>query len=134
MTDKESTGWLQKVGWQLISFKFLSFWVSVILLVLCWGSLQVIFLQTVDIATTLHKQGYINQDAVKEIITHSLTTLYDSALSHILVFAGVIISGIMTIKGVSYYTDSKQTQAVIHKMNGDATKEDLKKFLPKKGQ
>lgn len=135
LIDKEDwKEWLNKLKWQIISFKFLSFWVAIILLVSVWFSLERLHNKSVKVATDLYKADIIEKGSVTTIITHSQTTLYSSALSHILIFAGACITGIFAIKGVSYYTDSKQAQTVINKINGDATKEDLKKFLPKKGK
>lgn len=133
--DKEDwKDWFNKLKWQLISFKFISFWTAIVLLVCAWISLEHIQDKTVETAKELYKLEYITKDNVANIITHSQTVLYDSALSHILIFAAACITGILTVKGISYYTDGKQTQTVINKMNGDATKEDLKKFLPRRGK
>jgi hypothetical protein len=126
--------WLSKLGWQLISFKFLSFWVGIVLLVGTWLSLSNLFDSSVKTAELLYSKGYITKDGVTSIITHSQTILYDQALSHALIFFAAMFASIFAIKGVSYYTESKTTQAVLNKMNDDSSKEDLKKFLPKAGQ
>lgn len=131
--DREDWGsWFNKLKWQLISFKFISFWTAIILLVAAWISLDTLQDKTVTTAKELYKQEYITKDNVTTLITHSQTVLYDAALSHILIFAAACITGILAIRGVSYYTDHQERREVIKKLNGDATKEDLKKFLPKK--
>lgn len=126
--------WFSKICWQLISFKFLSFWTSVVLLVVTWLSLEGLFDKSIKTAESLFSKGYITKEAVTAIITHSQTTIYDQALSHLLIFFAALFASIFAIKGVSYYTDSKTTQAVLNKMENNSTEEDLKKFLPKAGQ
>lgn len=126
--------WLSKLGWQLISFKFLSFWVSVTLLVSSWISLDHLLEKSVATAERLYSKGYISKEGVANIVTHSQTILYDQALSHLLIFFAALFASVFAVKGVSYFTDSKTTQAVLNKMNGDTTKEDLKQFLPKAGK
>lgn len=125
--------WFWKIKWQLISFKFQSFWISILLLVASWWSLAALHDKSIHTAEKLFKLKYIDQNSVTNIITHSQTVLFDVALGHILTFSGVILTSIIAIKGVSYYTNHKTTEAVLKKMNGDTTKEDLKRFLPKKG-
>lgn len=126
--------WFSKLKWQLISFKFLAFWTVIFMMIGCWRSLGALQERSVVVATELFKKGYITKDHVATIITHSQTVLYDSALSHLLIFCGAILASIITLKGVSYWQEGKTKAAVIQKMNGDATKEDLKQFLPRQGQ
>lgn len=132
--DREDwTDWWGKLKWQLISFKFLSFWTCITMLILAWLSLIQLYERSIDVAKDLYKHEYIAKEDVSKIVTHTMTTLFDSALSHILIFAGATLTCIVAVKGVSYYTNSKQTSEVIRKLDGDTTKEDLKKFLPKRG-
>ena len=127
--------WINKLKWQLISFKFLSFWTAIVLLVGSWFSLEELHDKSIAVATALYKQGFLTKDNLTTIITHSQTVLYDAALSHILIFSAAVITGILAIKGMSYYTDSKQTSEVIKKLDDNSSSgEDLKKFLPKKGK
>jgi hypothetical protein len=125
--------WFCKLKWQFISFKFLAFWTFVVLLAASELGLIYIYKYSIRITTSLFKAGYITKDHVATIITHTQTTLFDIALSHLLVFFGAAIASIIAIKGVSYWTNSKQTSAAIDKVES-IQKEDLKQYLPKKGQ
>lgn len=134
--DKEDwSNWIAKVKWQLISFKFLAFWVFTLLIIFFWYSIERLHNHVVYTAKDLFTGGYIKQADVATIITHSQTVLYDVALSHILLFLGAILASVIAIKGVSYYTDGQKTKAVIDKIGPTEgeTAEDLKQFLPKKG-
>ena len=126
--------WFKKLKWELISFKFLSFRALVILLILSWFSLSNLHETSIEVAKTLHTEKFIETKDVSGLITHSQTVLYDKALSHLLVFFGAVLAAVIAIKGVSYWTESKQTSEVIKKLNGDTTKDDLKKFLPRRKQ
>lgn len=129
---KDWCDWFAKLKWQLISFKFLSFWVFIVLLVGSWYSLAKIHERAISVAETLFKNKMINQAGVVTIITHSYSVLYDAALSHLLIFFGATIASVIAIKGMSYFTDSQKTRAVISKMES-SNEEDLKKYLPKNG-
>lgn len=135
LLDKEDwTNWLGKLKWQLISFKFLAFWTFIFLLIGAWLSLKVILLEVIERSTALYKLGYLTKEGLATIITHTETVLYDSALSHVLLFSTAVITGILAIKGVSYYTDGKSTSEVIKKLDTGTSNADLKKFLPKQGK
>lgn len=118
-----------KFKWQFISFKFLSFWTFIILLIVAGMSLFKIFMVSVAFSKELYTLGFIEKKNVAELIMHSQTVLFDTALSHILLFFGAVIGSIIAIKGVSYWTNSTQKTATIKAI----TKEniDLKAFLPK---
>lgn len=122
-----------KIKWQLISFKFLSFWTFVFLLVTAWGSLVAIYYKSLKTVKELYVANMITQEQVSQIIINTQNTLFDTALSNILIFSGAILGSIIAIKGVSYWTNSEQVKEVIKKteMNGS---EDLKQFLPKNGK
>jgi len=126
--------WIQKLLWQVISFKFLSFWVSIVLLVLSWVSLGHLYEASTHTAERLYKQGFITKEGATQIITHSQTVLYDQALSHLLLFFAAIFASVFAVKGMSYYTDSVTTKAVINKMPEQTSPDDLKKYLPTSGK
>jgi hypothetical protein len=125
-----------KLKWQLISFKFLSFWAYTILLIFFWFSLEHLHQQSIMYAKEMFKEKLITSVQVSELINHSQTTLYDTALSHLLLFLGTIVTAILAIKGVSYVTEGQKERSVINKMSSESVedKENLKKFLPKKGK
>ena len=125
--------WFCKLKWQFISFKFLAFWTLLIMLAGSGVGLALVYRYSLKILKELYKSGYLTKDHVSAIIMHTQTTLFDVALSHLLMFFGTAIAAIITIKGVSYWTDSKQTSAAIGKLD-TIQKEDLKQYLPKKGQ
>ena len=122
--------WFKKLKWHLISFKFLSFYTVIALLVAAWLSLERMQHKTVMIAKELYKEEYIAKAAVADIIKHSQTVLFDSALNHIAVAASVVLSAIIAIKGVSYVMKSKQTSEVVKKMENGQLAKNLKRFLP----
>ena len=93
--------WFSKIKWQLISFKFLSFWVFILLLVFSLLSLGLMYKYSIVVASDLFKKGYITKENVTTIITHSQTVLFDVSLSHLLLFFGAAIGSVIAIKGVS---------------------------------
>ncbi len=122
-----------KLKWQFISFKFLSFWAYTTLLICFWFSLEHLHQQSIKYAKEMFKEELITSAQVTELINHSQTVLYDTTLSHLLLFLGTIITAIIAIKGVSYVTEGQRKRAVINKIGDSAEKnEDLKKFLPKR--
>jgi len=124
----------RKLKWQLISFKFLSFWAYTGLLVFFWYSLESLHHHSIEYAQDMFKEKLITSTQVSELINHSQTVLYDTALSHLLLFLGTIITALVAIKGVSYVTEGQRSRTVINKMGENTERnEDLKKFLPKKG-
>lgn len=123
--------WICKIKWQLISFKFIAFWIFTILLTGSGICLALLHSYSIAVARDLYSKGFITKDHLATIITHSQTVLFDIALSHLLIFFGAIMGSIVAIKGVSYWTDSKKTTEIINKTENV---DDLKKFLPKKGQ
>lgn len=133
--DLEWRAWFSKIKWQLISFKFLSFWVSIGLLIAAWVSLFNIFEYTVRVAIDLHEKDYISGAELTDIINHSQSIMFNSALSHVLVLSGAILASIVAIRGVSYYTESKTTCEALKKVESNKPKstEDLKKFLYPRG-
>jgi hypothetical protein len=134
--DPDWQDWAAKLRWQLISFKFLSFWACIVLLVAVFRCLWDTYFKTINIATELYKQGILTKDNLSSIIISTQAALFDNALAHILLFAGTVLTSIVTIKGVSYVTNARKTAAVINKMDTPTTtaaKEDLKQFLPKAG-
>lgn len=126
--------WFKKLKWELISFKFLSFWTLICLLILCWWSLAKLHTNSIEVAKSLKTEGYIEKEAVSALIIHSQTVIYEKALGHVLLFFGTVLVSIIAIKGVSYWTDSNQTAELIKKLDSTSTNEDLKKFLPNKSR
>lgn len=124
--------WFRKLKWQTISFKFLSFFSVLILLVLFWLSLEEVFKRTVSIAKDLKEGGYVTQEGVTEIVTKSQSVLYDSALSHLMVAGAAVLAAIIAIKGVSYFVNGNQINNVVKKMENGNIKDNLSRFLPKK--
>jgi len=128
----ETKAWLSKIRWQLISFKFLSFWAFVIILVGLWFSLESLHVMSIDVAKELYTGQFIDKVQVTTIITTSQEILYNKALSHILTFIGAILAAIIAIKGVSYWTESSTTKEALKKVNGNEdVNNNLRKFLKK---
>ena len=124
-----------KLKWQLISFKFLSFWAYTLLLLFFWYSIEHLHKQTILTSQDMLKNKLITSPQLSDIIKHSQTTLYDVALSHILIFLGTIITAIIAVKGVSYVTQGQKERSIINKLSDNPeNNENLKKFLPKKGK
>lgn len=121
--------WFTKLKWQLISFKYVSFFTSLFLLIVGWLAVNNAHNTTVDTVKVLFKEGYIDQAAVASIITHSQTVLYDNVLNHLFVAASVILSAIIAIKGVTEYIAIKQNTEVVKKLDDSAVKDNLKRFL-----
>ena len=124
--------WFCKLKWHFISFKFLSFWTFIVLLIGSVASLFYVYAYSIKVTSELYKRGLLTKDHVSTIITHVQTTLFDVALSHLLIFFGAAITSVIAIKGVSYWTNAKQTSTAINKVD-NIQKEDLKQYLPKKG-
>jgi hypothetical protein len=124
-------GWGNKLKWQLISFKFLAFWAFVGMLIAAFRCLWDFYFKTIDIATGLCKAGLLSKADLSQIIMHTQSVIFDSAFSHVLLFAGTAITSIIAIKGVNYYTDNKRTVEAIRRMDNTTheAKEDLKKFI-----
>ena len=134
--DPDWQDWARKIRWQLASFKSLAFWSFIILLITAFRCLWHIYFRTIEASTELYKLGYLTKDGLSNIITHSQTVIFDTALSHVLIFAGTAITAIIAIQGVNYVTDARKTSEVLKKMDTPNTpkgKEDLKAFLPKPG-
>lgn len=129
--NSDWSAWFRKIRWQFISFKVQAFWVFSVCLVASWLHVVHIYKDTVKSAKELFSGGFITQEGVVQMITGAQKTLFETALNHILTFAGVILTGILAIKGFSYFTSSKQTTKVIEKMGDDVSMDDLKQFLPK---
>lgn len=117
---------------ELLSFKFLSFFTVIFLIVAAWIGLERLFIKTVLIAKSLYLENIIDKDNVTKLITHSQTVLYDSALGHIMLTTGAILSAIIAVKGVAYIMDSKKDTEVLKKLtNGDVSK-NISRFVSKK--
>jgi len=120
-----------KIKWQLISFKFLSFWAYTGLLFFFWRSLDTLHKQSIDYAKEMFKEHLITSAQVSELINHSQTVLFDTALSHLLIFLATILTALIAIKGVSYITDGQKERVIINKMSDNAeSNANLKKYLP----
>lgn len=128
------SSWANKVFWQIISFKFLSFWCATFLLVSAWFSLQGIFDKYTYTAERLQEEGHITKDGLVTLLTHAQTVMYDSALSHLLIFFAAIFASVFAVKGISYMTEARTTSDVLKRLPDDTSKEDLKQFLPKEGK
>ena len=133
--DIEQDSWFSKVKWQIISFKFLAFWVSIGLLVTAWVSIVRTYQYTIDTTTTLYEKKIIDSNQFTAIITHTQDVLFNLALGHVLVLAGAILAGIIALKGVSYYTEGKNTVQALKQLDKPSVPSlrYLKKFLPPNG-
>jgi hypothetical protein len=133
MAEKRSDWkkWFRKIKWQLISFKFLSFFGVLSLLVAVWFSLESLFVKTVGIAEELYKKEFITQEGLSDIITKAHSTLYNDALGHLLVAAAAVLTAVIAIKGVTYFTESRQTTEVVKKLHNGELSSNLERFLPR---
>jgi hypothetical protein len=124
--------WGNKLKWNLISFKFLSFYTVIGILLASWYALERIYKETISTAKELHSEGLIDQQGVFELIKHIQTVLFDSAVGHIAVAASVVLSAIIAAKMVSYYSDSRQASEVVKKLENGQLSGNLDRFLPKR--
>lgn len=125
--------WWGKVKWQLISFKFLSFWTFILLSIGSCYWLWLVYFKTIYILEKLVQNNILPKEKLSEIIINIQNILFNTALSNILLFFGTSLASVIAIKGVSYYTNSKNTVEAIKKIDSNpSAKEDLKQFFVKK--
>jgi len=132
--DKEDwKEWFLKFKWNFISFKFQAFWSSIVLFILSGYFICFVYLKSIDVVIFLHEKGYISKESVESIIIHTQSVLYDKALSSLLIFFGTLLTSIIAVKGVHYFSESQKYKAVVDKLKHDGSEEDrdLKKYLPK---
>jgi len=123
--------WVLKLKWQLISFKFLSFSVVLYLLVKAWGILHKVYMENVALVESLYEKQVLSKSGASEVLMHTQTVLYDSALSHMLTAVTTILTAIIAIKGVSYFTHSRQLTEVVKKLGNGHVEKNISKFLPR---
>lgn len=129
---KDWKDWLNKVKWQLISFKVMSFIAFFLLLILSWLSLEEVYNDSVQVTERLYERGMIGKEQVVTLLTQSREILYDKALSHILLFIGSIMTAIIAIKGVSYWVSGKQFTDVVKNLEPVHIKEKLEQIIKKR--
>lgn len=124
--------WWRKIKWQLISFKFISFCLIIVLAVLLWSSLDDVLFKVINAVRELSKEGVIDANGAKEVINQTQKVLYDSALGHAATVFTAALTAIIAIKGVSYVMKAKQTQEVVKKLENGDLNNSLDKFMPKR--
>ena len=125
-TSPDWSDWLSKIRWQLISFKFLAFWIFVLLFILACLGLGFLYFKTIAIVTVLYQSGFITKESFATIIIHIQSVLFETALANILLFMGTIMTSIIAIKGISYVTYTKRA---VEAIKSPTPTENLKQFI-----
>lgn len=122
-TVSDWLAWGNKLKWNLVSFKFLSFFGFITLIVFFWYGLHEALDYIVQSVRDLQSKDQISKESVEKIIVTSITVLYDKTFGHLSIMSAGILIAIIGLKAVAERTD-----ASILKNNEDK----LKEFLSKK--
>lgn len=103
--------WFTKLKWSFISFKFLSFFGFCGLLVCFWYGSQKALKEGVEVAKALHKEGFIKEEHVKEIVINGQTAIYDHAFGHVATVAVGVLVAIVALKAVAQHVEGKLVES-----------------------
>jgi hypothetical protein len=126
------SGWWSQITSMLLSFKFIAFFTVVFLIIGLWVSLMYLYSLTIDSASVLLLKGIITKEGATSIITNAQKVLFDDAVSHIGLSVTAILTSIIALNGVQYFTNSSENKELLKQAKtSDSSIEELKKFLPK---